>query len=362
MKSNIWVLGDPHIFGETCWQQAVAKKMISYIKNHPLNNKDTEVIITGDLTDKFKSLPPTYDLVMEFLSAFNVKAIHLLVGNHDVDKMSGHESAITKGKGQAISYSYASKIFSNCNIYEYPSSVDIAGLKVLMLPYYKAPSHCLDDYNDPVTFYKKWPELSDIKFDFVVGHVIDSSSGLPAINCVDLKSLLKSNPMIILGHLHSGSMPGENKIHYTGSMYGLKVDETGPHYEMIYKEGIWSAALLPKFSEMISIKYGEALPPSVFEGAVPVYTIYNCSSEDKARKLYGDSVYIRKTISGWEQLQKNNELDIDSDIRSFSFLSKEKLLEEFEKELYNQTERIAIEDIPLSLKALEIVKSLQPKK
>ena len=366
MKSNIWILGDPHLLGETPWNAAVARKMIKWIKSHPLNIPTTEIIITGDLVDKFSSLPPTHDLVIEFLKAFRTSKIHLVVGNHDVDKMSGFDSVVTKGKGQMIAYPYVDKLFGDspvqCKIYEYPEAVNICGLTVLMLPYYKAPSHCLDDYNSRDVFYKKYPELANIKIDLMVGHIIDSSSGLPPINCVDVFKLLYPNePMIVLGHLHAGQVSFETRLNYTGSLYGLKIDERGPRYEIIYdaEKRVWSSNDIPVFSEMISVKYGESLPQPKLPSTIPVYTIFNCASDDKARKLYGDDVFIRKTISSWEFLQKNKELEVDADRVNFAFLSKEALIGEFEKEIQTQTGRAMVEDVPLSLKALEVIKTIQ---
>ena len=351
---DIWVLGDPHLYGETAWQTAAAGAIIAWVQAHPLNKKTTEVIVLGDLIDRFKALPPTHDLILKFLQSFRTQKIHLLVGNHDIDKLPSNENS---GEGQWLAYAYARSLGERFIVYEYPQRFCIGDLQFLALPYYIAPSHCLEDYSSMEALKRRWPDLDldpDSPIDVVIAHVADLATGLPPGACVDIDELVGAKPFKILGHIHIANKSAD-RIQYTGSLYSLKIDEKGERYEWMYQNGTWKRKTLPVFCDLLKVKYGDALTPSKHTEALPVYTVYNCPSEERARQMYGQKTLIRKTVSSWDHFRKSDDIDFSQRSASFSLLTKEDLIVRFEQEVLNGTEWAESENIPLTLSALKII-------
>jgi DNA repair exonuclease SbcCD nuclease subunit len=359
-QPNIWILGDIHLFAETPWQLEVGKSIINWISSHELNREDTEVIILGDVIDKFKSLPPTHNLIISFLKAFKCSKIHLIVGNHDINKMPHSDFE----KYQWIAYFYAQELGSQYIIYEYPQKFNIGNISFLALPYYLAPTFCLNDYSDKELFKKVHPQVDlDQPVDVVVAHVADINSGFPSGTCINIENLVGKDPLKILGHIHVADS-SKDKIQYTGSLYTLRTNEKGQRYYWYYKDGSWDRKEVPLFCDLLSVNYGDPLPLSKYKDALPVYTIFNCPFEERARQMYGKDIFIRKTISNWESIRKSKEMDFGENISFVNILTKKDLINLFRKEMIEEKKEDFIggknsfgENKSLILKALNIIDS-----
>lgn len=356
-QPNIWVLGDPHLHGDSHWQWETAIKIIEWIEQHPFNNKDTHAIVLGDIVHQFKALPPTHTLVLRFLQAFKCPKVFLLVGNHDIDKMPG--TGVQKERSQYVAYDYVVSLDpKKFVLMEYPQLFEIGALRALALPYYVAPTHCIGDYSSKEQFQEKWPRVLEQQLkrvDFVIAHAADVSSGLPPGACINVRALVDA-PLIILGHIHTANM-SEGSVQYTGSLYPLKIDEKGERYQWFYdaENAKWLSYPVPVFCDLLTARYGDPLPKSQHKEALPVYTIYNCASEERARQMYGPDVLIRKLVTSWEHLKKSADIDLNTSA-IVPFLTKEELLQQFEEDVLKGSEWAEVDNIPLTLQALSVIK------
>lgn len=332
MSKRAWVLGDLHLSGETEWQSAVSNKVIDWVHEHEYNNPSTEVILAGDLIDKFHSGPRSHYLVMKFLAGLKTSKVHIVVGNHDIEKDESET-------GQILSYEYAS-LFSHSNVeyalYSYPTEFTAAGLSCIAIPFYKAPVHSLVELKEKNPLAKYGID-ADKEFDLCIGHhfVEDKKQGhIPEEIKIDFKKLVPNAKKLLAGHVHvADSLPNT----YLGSLYAKKIDEQGQRYHWVYHSDMqeWHRHKVPVFCELVSVKYGEQLPPVKHKNALPVYTITQCPNPEKARSYYGPDVYIRKVVSSWEHIRTNQDFaEIDPSLYQNTqegMISKKELMSKFEQ-------------------------------
>ncbi len=327
--SKLWALGDPHLSAETEWQHAVSLEVIEWVKNHPYNQPGNEAILAGDLIDKYHSSPPTHELIVSFLMAFKTSKVHIVVGNHDIDK------DILSETGQSIAYNYASHLGEKYIMYPYPQEFEALGLECVALPYYKAPTHCLVDLKSGSQPLSKYNIDAQKPYDLCMAHHFlyeEKRTNIPEEVTLDVWKMLPNTKLILSGHVHVADSLPDN---YLGSLYPKKIDEHGLRFTWVYDSDTkqWLKEEMPLLCELISIKYGEPLRAASSSIALPVYTITHCPSPDKARAYYGDQVYIRKVVSSWEHIRTNQDFATIDEARykSEGLISKEELMERFEQ-------------------------------
>ncbi len=342
--SKVWVLGDAHLSAETKWQAVISKNVVDWIRSHELNVEENEVILAGDLIDKYGSSPPSHHLVLQLLTAFKCHKVHVVVGNHDIEKTES-------GTGQNLAYAYIDTLSSperQYLLYEYPSVFKAGNLNCLAIPYYKAPTNSLVDLkhipDGHSSSLEKWGiDYSDkCEYDLCIAHHFvshDKASFVPEEVTVDLRKLSRDSKIhakkVLAGHVHvSDSDPDV----YLGSLYAKKIDEQGQRYYWVHDGSKWHKYVMPTLCTFISVKYGEKLPEIDLDSdplSTPVYTITQCPSIDKAHHYYGDDVLIRKVVSSWDHISKQQEFsDIDPSLYSGSregMISKLELMSRFEK-------------------------------
>jgi len=339
--SKLWILGDFHLSGESPWQEAVSNKVIDWIRDHELNDPDNEILLAGDLIDKYNASPRSHYLVLKFLTSLRAKKIHVVVGNHDIEKSP---------EGQTLAYEYAKVLGESIHVYEYPQIITSMGLNILVVPFYKAPIHSLVDlkpYEDTHPLEKRGID-PNTPFDLVlVHHFVKSSTQtqIPDEITIDMDYLTPNAKKVLAGHVHIADALPEV---YLGSLYAKKIDEQGQRYYWVYNYNTlkWQRFKTPVFCELKSVKYGEKLPTPMYKDAIQVYTITQCPSIEKAQLYYGPEVHIRKTISSWDHIRTNQEFsEIDRARYDGGMISKEELMSKFEDMVLSDVEEWKKKDI-----------------
>lgn len=343
--SKLWVLGDLHLSGETPWKSAVSRNVIDWVANHEYNSPENEILLAGDLIDKYHASPASHNLVIQFLTSLQASKIHIVVGNHDIE---------ISADGQSLAYEYARSLGSHIHVYEYPIEIQSKGLQILALPFYKGPTHSLVDLKKPVQGdsqhpLDRWHLKADKAYDLAIVHHFlkaPSQSHIPDEITLDMDYLVPNAKKVLAGHVHTAdSLPDK----YLGSVYAMKVDEQGQRYHWVYDEDTkrWMRYKTPVFCELKTVKYGEKLPQANNPEAIPVYTITQCPSVEKARSYYGNEPYIRKTVSSWDHIRTNQEFsEIDRErYNGAGMISKEELMGRFEEMVLSDVEEWKKKDI-----------------
>lgn len=331
------VLGDPHLSGETTWQLKVSQHIIEWTAQLELIGSETDVLVLGDVTDKYLANPITHDLVAHFIStlARRARTVHILVGNHDISKK---DEVSLAAQEQYVSYAYLKRFLPNVHIYEKPCEFTLADLRCVAIPYYYTPRHSLIDLSD---FSEGRRPLRDYgiddsaEFDFVAAHHFlrkgANNIRIPVEVSVDVDKLFLTPPKkIVSGHVHTLHA---NPEQYTGSLYPLKSSEQGVrvYWTYTHNEG-WSYHQLTPFCELLSVEFGQPLPEPSEPTAIPVYTITNCSSKAQARHKYPNAL-VRKTVSTWDSIRKDSKLTTATVGQSAAGLNKRDILKSFRKDM-----------------------------
>jgi hypothetical protein len=318
--SQIVVFGDVHLSDSRPWSEQVGNSFLEWFKNLEYNNENNTAIFTGDVAENFLSSGIVYDQMFMLFSTNNrFKKTYVVVGNHDIKK---------KGRKEHVTYKFVRNI-KGLEIIEAPPATikEIDGHRVLFLPHYN-PRSVFPPMHE---YYSNLPEEYHEKpFDIVVGHVADDSARVYGKTC--LLSRIKTR-YFALGHIHV-----RISQHYLGSIFPNNSKENdrtrclkvfSRDQEHFYEESV----KLPIFCEYYDVEFPNELPevPAIH----PIWTIYNCSSEEMARRLYGDDIYIRKCISSkYEAFKSNAELLKGINSTEFKFLNlrdKNTFLNEFIK-------------------------------
>lgn len=183
-----------------------------YIIHECIKNKITELIIAGDVYDKWHASPiEKYNIYRVFQYAINNGIhIYIITGNHDVSERNGLHSM----------EEFTSLSSKNITVIDKPGVVNINGVEVGCIPH--LAGHVLQEY----TSFQKYVSTTLAKYpdvNFWVGHVLVSSV-LPAVvepssRSVDGKVFAKVGPTpVFLGDIHKAQeLPDAKNAVYIGS-------------------------------------------------------------------------------------------------------------------------------------------------
>ena len=296
--SKTLVLGDPHLSAEMDWQAETGRRIIKWLEGLEINNENNELILVGDLVDRYAFSPPSINLVVQFLRACRFHTVHMVVGNHDISQMEEESQ-------QYVAYAFAPQMDSRFKIYEYPTTFKSSGLDVVTLPFYIAPTHSLVDLKPESSPMERWGIDYTKSYDVCIAHHFlknSLSKNIPEELAVDVEALLPNVKKTLAGHIHTAELSPDQ---YTGSLYPKKIDEEGMRFYWVYDSDTdkWKKWPTPKFCELHTITYGEKIPYEITENRLPVYSVIKAPSKEKAFDYYKGQGYIRKVFTSWDNIR-----------------------------------------------------------
>ena len=306
----IAILGDLHLRSDKDYFIQICKDFLKWFKNWKYNTEENYLILAGDLTDSSTPGGLTISFLEELYNSSRFKEIHICKGNH--------EEKLVNSLPQ-LSYEFLT-LKPNVFIYREAQEVTIDSQKVLMLPYFvgvNEKKQTMKDYYSSIYMDRHFKN----DYDLVVGHF--SGDDIPFLQNIGVSNLDKLSGKVCLGHIHTRNVSPER---YIGSIFAGKVSENdNTRAAWIFDHGKCLEDPLPLFNEFLRVDYPKTLPRS--NALVPVYTVFNCSSETVARDLYGD-IFIRKTILGLEETS-NSEFSFTRDAESVKKMDLRALLDVF---------------------------------
>lgn len=283
----ICILGDLHLRDDKDYFVETCEQFLEWFRLQPYNNKENTLILLGDLVERALLSGRVAEYLERFIKYSQYKDIHIIVGNHDLKRQYNTE--------QLAYHFYVNKphihIHYNCEKFI------VEGKSILAMPHFNG----VNSYNQNlVQFYSTLTEKKAYQehYDLALGHFNcdDISFGNQAVH--DIEKL--DADRVVLGHIHGRD---RNPDRYLGSVFAGKVDENDNNRAMLVVDGdSIEEYRLPKFNEFLSAYYPEELPKS--DALVPIYKIYNCTSESIAREKYGN-IFIQKTIRAESDVKIN---------------------------------------------------------
>ena len=164
------------------------------------------VLILGDTFDRrkyinFNTLQRTKEMFFDKLSTRNI-AVHMLAGNHDT---------YYKNTNEVNSVDLLLKEYYNVNIIDKPTTINVGGVEVCMIPWI-----CADNYQQCID------EINNTSADYCCGHFeIEGFSmyrGLPSQEGLS-RGLFRKFAYTFSGHYHHKS--SNDGIFYLGNPYEL---------------------------------------------------------------------------------------------------------------------------------------------
>jgi hypothetical protein len=263
------------------WITKTGYDFLDWYKDLPINNEDNVAVFLGDLTENFLLSGTVYDMLHKLLIDHSKwKKVYVLVGNHDLKK---------RGTEELTPYDAFEEFINNIEILRDPAQVlEIEGMKFLSLPHYNPRP----DLPSMIKYYSDLPkEITDQEYDFAIGHFADDSAPMYG-ELANLDKIKAKN--IILGHIHV-----KISDHYIGSVFpnSSKENDTVPRSVWMFDDpDTKKEYVMPQFCEYHTIEFPKKLPK--VKTPNPIWTIYNCKSENEARDHYGDDLgYVRKTFA-----------------------------------------------------------------
>lgn len=299
----IVVIGDNHFSDSRPWSAEATNAQIDYIINHPLNNKNNTLILTGDIVDIPFMSGRVYSMLLKFFFGLKFKEVYVVQGNHDI-KMDKLERPV-------LAYDFLlDKMnldgnFTHIHAITKVTTMTLEGLKVLFLPFVYTTSE------GSIKDYENLPEdIIKTEYDLCVTHVADTSLSVYPGHLIDLSAVKAT--YWASGHVHAPSS------HYVGSVLPNSSAESGieRQFRTYSKEEGETIVKIDNLLGYYTVQFPEDLP--TVSSKVSVFTITSCSDESIARQRYGD-IYIRKCVPSLsldkESLSKS---DIDLDTKNLS--------------------------------------------
>lgn len=290
----IAILGDIHFSASKPYFIKVSEDFIKWFDGWDYNNSENELILAGDLVAYAVNGGLVNEFLFRFITASRFKHVHIVTGNHDKKMKDGI---------QQLAYSFLDH-YPNVTIYDELTIATIQGLKVLLMPFYKATGFQKTMKERYSSLYKE--KKYQQNFDLLVGHFSDEQVHFASSDTVN--NLGKLNvKKICLGHIHKRIDPSR----YIGSVYANKVNENATDRAawIIDRDGAYFEDLLPNFLEFLTVKYPDPLPHS--DSLTPVYTITHCSGDKVAKEKYGN-IFIKTTLRGIEKSSFGEEFNSSS--------------------------------------------------
>jgi hypothetical protein len=270
----IYGLGDIHLAGYPEWNMLVGDNFIKWLDSFYFGDKkETEVILTGDVTSKDLLPGLIIDQLYRLIEVLERKFSHIYIciGNHDLKMWHGklQHPLIAIGKRQQVTV-----------IEKHGVVKTDLGFNVLFLPFQKLIGNTCED------FYNSMPETEfTIPYDVIVGHFAKKDAFFYKKG-VDTN--LFTARSWFLGHIHN-----RPEKEYLGSIFPLNPTEEKCKYprciKKVTKEDVEEIEL-PKFLTYKTIAYPDK--PIVDTSTIEVYTIKNCPTKIAAQEYYKE-LFIR---------------------------------------------------------------------
>jgi len=273
------VLGDLHLSDSRPWSWDVSNRIVDFITNHPLNNKNNTLILLGDLTEDAFLSGQMFFLLMRLFLNLRFKSIYVLIGNHDIKRNKQGQLTCS------LNFLQHDLFNKNVTLIYQPSFFESENMAILALPFI-FPQFA-EGWSSVKDYEKMQGSKLDKEYDLIVGHFQDTSVKLPS-ESVDIEYL--KTKFYALGHIHDKNHP-----RYVGSIVPNSIEGSGlPRYIRTYIKDKETLIEIPKIMDYYTVTFPDPLPK--VESQVPVWTILNCQDESIAKTHYGD-IYIRKCIN-----------------------------------------------------------------
>lgn len=184
-----------------------AIKILNYIVDYAIESNMDAVIFAGDMYRNAMPSPTIVDEVNRAVSFLSESKIHtfILDGNHDVNKMSSHDSYLRQFSTLNVPYVHQTRFYD---------TVDVNGLQFVMLPTY----HTEEEIRQCVNEMPNKPSI-------VIGHMMMQDAMLNDWTVVENETAIPLDVFkndnikaVVLGHLHKHQvLQKDPPIFYCGS-------------------------------------------------------------------------------------------------------------------------------------------------
>ena len=306
-------LGDLHLSDDRDWSLEVSARVVDNIVNHPLNRSGNSAVFLGDITDKAIISGPIIALLEKLFRGLRYDKVWVIRGNHELKfNKAGQETYVLDF--------LKSPAYPTVEVIEVATTVDYAGEKFLMLPYFNPQGdHTMKNVYEAL-------EL-DYEYAAVFGHLQDDSLDLPG-ESINLSKIRTKD--WCLGHIHNPDG------HYLGSYIPNSESEKGKLRKLkVYDKGGVEVVPLRTIIDYYDVMYPDPLPATDCD--VPVFTIYNCADPEAAREKYG-KIHVKKCIY-------RVSMDIDA-FKALGSISKQSVGAMSPREVFTEFKKAAKFDPP----------------